>query len=103
MVHVSNQFSNLTVEFSGKGKVEDVRYGKYPITKSDTPETLEYFPLHDFRKIVATPAEGYKFIGWYSVDENGKCSEEPISLESEYIYYQNGKDEHINTVFTKAL
>lgn len=103
MVHVSNQFSNLTVEFSGKGKVEDVRYGKYPITKSDTPETLEYFPLHDFRKIVATPAEGYKFIGWYSVDENGKCSEEPISLESEYIYYQNGKDEHIKAVFVEII
>ena len=86
MVYVSNQFSHLTVEVSGKGKVEDVRYGKYPITKSDTPETLEYFPLYDCRKIVATPAEGYKFIGWYSVDENGKCSEEPNSLESEYKY-----------------
>lgn len=103
MVYVSNQFSHLTVEFSGKGKVEDVRYGKYPITKSDTPETLEYFPLYDCRKIVATPAEGYKFIGWYSVDENGKCSEEPISLESEYLYYQNGKDEHIKAVFVEII
>lgn len=103
MVYVSNQFSHLTVEFSGKGKVEDVRYGKYPITKSDTPETLEYFPLYDCRKIVATPAEGYKFIGWYSVDENGKCSEEPISLESEYLYYQKGKDEHIKAVFVEII
>ena len=103
MVYVSNQFSHLTVEFSGKGKVEDVRYGKYPITKSDTPETLEYFPLYDCRKIVATPAEGYKFIGWYSVDENGKCSEEPISLESEYLYYQNGKDEHIKAMFVEII
>ena len=103
MVYVSNQFSHLTVEFSGKGKVEDVRYGKYPITKSDTPETLEYFPLYDCRKIVATPAEGYKFIGWYSVDENGKCSEEPISLESEYLYYQNGKDEHIKAMFAEII
>ena len=102
-VYVSNQFSHLTVEFSGKGKVEDVRYGKYPITKSDTPETLEYFPLYDCRKIVATPAEGYKFIGWYSVDENGKCSEEPISLESEYLYYQNGKDEHIKAMFVEII
>ncbi len=103
MVYVSNQFSHLIVEFSGKGKVEDVRYGKYPITKSDTPETLEYFPLYDCRKIVATPAEGYKFIGWYSVDENGKCSEEPISLESEYLYYQNGKDEHIKAMFVEII
>lgn len=103
MVYVSNQFSHLTVEFSGKGKVEDVRYGKYPITKSDTPETLEYFPLYDCRKIVATPAEGYKFIGWYSVDENGKCSEEPISLESEYLYYQKGKDEHIKAMFAEII
>lgn len=103
MVYVSNQFSHLTVEFSGKGKVEDVRYGKYPITKSDTPETLEYFPLYDCRQIVATPAEGYKFIGWYSVDENGKCSEEPISLESEYLYYQNGKDEHIKAMFVEII
>lgn len=103
MVYVSNLFSHLTVEFSGKGKVEDVRYGKYPITKSDTPETLEYFPLYDCRKIVATPAEGYKFIGWYSVDENGKCSEEPISLESEYLYYQNGKDEHIKAMFVEII
>ena len=103
MVYVSNQFSHLTVEFSGKGKVEDVRYGKYPITKSDTPETLEYFPLYDCRKIVATPAEGYKFIGWYSVDENGKCSEEPISLESEYLYYQKGKDEHIKAMFVEII
>lgn len=103
MVYVSNQFSHLTVEFSGKGKVEDVRYGKYPITKSDTPETLEYFPLYDCRKIVATPAEGYKFIGWYSIDENGKCSEEPISLESEYLYYQNGKDEHIKAMFVEII
>lgn len=103
MVYVSNLFSHLTVEFSGKGKVEDVRYGKYPITKSDTPETLEYFPLYDCRKIVATPAEGYKFIGWYSVDENGKCSEEPISLESEYLYHQNGKDEHIKAMFVEII
>lgn len=103
MVYVSNLFSHLTVEFSGKGKVEDVRYGKYPITKSDTPETLEYFPLYDCRKIVATPAEGYKFIGWYSIDENGKCSEEPISLESEYLYYQNGKDEHIKAMFVEII
>lgn len=103
MVYVSNQFSHLTVEFSGKGKVEDVRYGKYPITKSDTPETLEYFSLYDCRKIVATPAEGYKFIGWYSVDKNGKCSEEPISLESEYLYYQNGKDEHIKAMFVEII
>ena len=51
----------------------------------------------------AKPAEGYKFAGWYSVDEEGNLSEEPVSTETEYEFRQNGADVHIKALFVEEV
>lgn len=53
--------------------------------------------------LLAKPAEGYRFVGWYLVDEEGNLSEEPVSTEAEYVFRQNGADVHIKALFVEAV
>ena len=103
IVSVSPNHAKLTVEFEGEGQVEVGRYNEGVLTESGVPRTLEYFPIHDFLTATAVAKEGYIFAGWYSVDENGNISDEPVSTEAEFRFEQKGKDEHIKAVFVEAV
>ena len=69
-----------------------------PITDRDE-YVSGYFALDGTRKILAVADEDYKFVGWYTVDEEGNRSEEPISLSAEYEFVQNGEDLRLVALF----
>ena len=102
-VYVSEKFAKLTLEFEGEGKLEVTRYDEKTMTESGVKETFGYFSLGDFRTITAIPNAGHTFIGWYSVDEDGNLSEQPVSRDAEYSFVQKGKDEHLKAVFKEEV
>lgn len=103
IVYVSEQFAHLTVELGGKGSITEKNNEFNEIKTSNDPLVLNYFALGNKRVLLAKPAEGYKFAGWYSVDEEGNLSEEPVSTEAEYEFRQNGVDVHIKALFVEEI
>lgn len=103
IVYVSEQFAHLTVELGGKGSITEKNNEFNEIKTSNVPYVLNYFALGNTRVLQAKPAEGYKFAGWYSVDEEGNLSEEPVSTESEYVFSQKGTDVHIKALFVEEV
>ena len=103
IVYVSERFAHLTVELAGKGSIAEKNNKFNEIKTSNTPHVLNYFALGDNRVLLAKPAEGYKFAGWYLVDEEGNLSEEPVSTETEYEFRQNGADVHIKALFVEEV
>lgn len=102
-VYVSERFAHLTVELTGKGSIAEKNNEFSEIKTSNEPLVLDYFALGNTRVLQAKPAEGYKFAGWYSVDEEGNLSEEPVSTEAEYVFTQNGTDVHIKALFVEEV
>ena len=102
-VYVSKRFAHLTVELTGKGSITEKENAFSEIKTSNTPKVLDYFHPGVTRDLLAKPAEGYKFAGWYSVDEDGNLSEEPVSTETEYVFKQNGTDVHIKALFVENV
>ena len=102
-VSISEKHANLTLEFEGNGRLEVDRFHETVMTESGVPQTFGYFRLHDFRRITAVPDAGYRFVGWYSVDAEGRVSEQPVSTEAEYNFTQNGKDEHLKALFREDV
>ena len=103
IVYVSERFAHLTVELTGKGSITEKNNEFNEIKTSNDPRVLGYFDLGYSKVLQAKPAEGYKFVGWYLVDEEGNLSEEPVSTETEYEFRQNGKDVHIKAVFVEEV
>lgn len=103
IVYVSEQFAHLTVEFAGKGSIAEKNNQFNEIKTSNDPLVLNYFALGNSKVLQAKPAEGYKFAGWYLVDEDGNLSEEPVSTETEYEFRQNGVDVHIKALFVEEV
>lgn len=103
IVYVSEQFAHLTVEFEGKGSIAEKNNEFNEIKTSNDPLVLNYFGLGYSKVLQAKPAEGYKFAGWYLVDEEGNLSEEPVSTEAEYEFRQNGADMHIKALFVEEV
>ena len=103
IVYVSERFAHLTVEFEGKGSIAEKNNEFNEIKTSNDPLVLDYFALGNTRVLQAKPAEGYKFAGWYPVDEEGNLSEEPVSTEAEYVFTQNGTDVHIKALFVEEV
>ena len=102
-VYVSERFAHLTVELGGKGSITEKNNEFNEIKTSNVPHVLDYFALGNTRVLQAKPAEGYKFAGWYPVDEEGNLSEEPVSTEAEYEFSQNGTDVHIKALFVEEV
>lgn len=102
-VYVSERFAHLTVELAGKGSIAEKNNQFSEIKTSNDPLVLDYFALGNKRVLLAKPAEGYKFAGWYLVDEEGNLSEEPVSTETEYEFRQNGADVHIKALFVEEV
>ena len=103
IVYVSEQFAHLTVELGGKGSITEKNNEFNEIKTSNDPLVLNYFALGNSKVLQAKPAEGYKFAGWYLVDEEGNLSEEPVSTETEYEFTQNGVDVHIKALFVEEV
>ena len=103
IVYVSERFAHLTVEFEGKGSIAEKNNEFNEIKTSNDPHVLAYFDLGYSKVLQAKPAEGYKFAGWYLVDEEGNLSEEPVSTETEYEFRQNGADVHIKALFVEEI
>ena len=103
IVYVSERFAHLTVEFGGKGSIAEKNNEFNEIKTSNDPLVLNYFALGHSKVLQAKPAEGYKFAGWYTVDEDGNLSEEPVSTETEYEFRQNGTDVHIKALFVEEV
>lgn len=103
IVYVSERFAHLTVEFEGKGSIAEKNNEFNEIKTSNDPLVLNYFALGNSKVLQAKPAEGYKFAGWYLVDEEGNLSEEPVSTETEYEFRQNGADVHIKALFVEEI
>ena len=103
IVYVSERFAHLTVELGGKGSIAEKNNQFTEIKTSNDPLVLNYFALGNTRVLLAKPAEGYKFAGWYLVDEEGNLSEEPVSTEAEYVFTQNGADVHIKALFVEEI
>ncbi len=103
IVYVSKRFAHLTVELGGKGSITEKNNEFNEIKTSNDPLVLNYFGLGYSRVLQAKPAEGYKFAGWYLVDEEGNLSEEPVSTEAEYEFRQNGADVHIKALFVEEV
>lgn len=103
IVYVSERFAHLTVELTGKGSITEKNNEFNEIKTSNVPHVLDYFDLGYSKVLQAKPAEGYKFAGWYSVDEEGNLSEEPVSTETEYEFRQNGADVHIKALFVEEI
>lgn len=103
IVYVSERFAHLTVEFEGKGSIAEKNNEFNEIKTSNDPRVLNYFDLGYSKVLQAKPAEGYKFAGWYLVDEEGNLSEEPVSTETEYEFRQNGVDVHIKALFVEEI
>lgn len=102
-VYVSERFAHLTVELTGKGSIAEKNNEFSEIKTSNDPLVLDYFALGNTKVLQAKPAEGYKFAGWYLVDEEGYLSEEPVSTEAEYVFTQNGTDVHIKALFVEEV
>lgn len=102
-VYVSERFAHLTVELGGKGSITEKNNEFNEIKTSNVPHVLDYFALGNTRVLQAKPAAGYKFAGWYPVDEEGNLSEEPVSTEAEYVFTQNGTDVHIKALFVEEV
>ena len=102
-VYVSERFAHLTVELTGKGSIAEKNNEFSEIKTSNDPLVLDYFALGNTKVLQAKPAEGYKFAGWYLVDEEGNLSEEPVSTEAEYVFTQNGTDVHIKALFVEEV
>lgn len=103
IVYVSERFAHLTVELAGKGSITEKNNEFSEIKTSNDPLVLNYFALGNSKVLQAKPAEGYKFAGWYTVDEEGNLSEEPVSTETEYEFRQNGADVHIKALFVEEI
>ena len=103
IVYVSERFAHLTVELGGKGSITEKNNEFNEIKTSNDPHVLAYFDLGYSKVLQAKPAEGYKFAGWYLVDEEGNLSEEPVSTETEYEFRQNGADVHIKALFVEEI
>ena len=103
IVYVSEKFAHLTVGLEGNGTVEESRGYMPVLTRSSHRYVFDYFNAKDFRELIAKPADGYRFIGWYSVDEAGNLSASPVSVEPKYKYRQNGTDLHIKAVFVEDI
>ena len=103
IVYVSERFAHLTVELGGKGSITEKNNEFNEIKTSNDPLVLNYFALGYSKVLQAKPAEGYKFAGWYLVDEEGNLSEEPVSTEAEYEFRQNGVDVHIKALFVEEV
>ena len=103
IVYVSERFAHLTVELGGKGSIAEKNNEFNEIKTSNDPHVLAYFDLGNSKVLQAKPAEGYKFAGWYLVDEEGNLSEEPVSTETEYEFRQNGADVHIKALFVEEV
>ena len=103
IVYVSEQFAHLTVELGGKGSIAEKNNQFNEIKTSNDPLVLNYFALGNSKVLQAKPAEGYKFAGWYLVDEEGNLSEEPVSTETEYEFRQKGVDVHIKALFVEEV
>ncbi len=103
IVYVSERFAHLTVELGGKGSIAEKNNEFNEIKTSNDPRVLAYFDLGYSKVLQAKPAEGYKFAGWYLVDEEGNLSEEPVSTETEYEFRQNGVDVHIKALFVEEV
>ena len=103
IVYVSERFAHLTVELGGKGSITEKNNEFNEIKTSNDPHVLAYFALGNSKVLQAKPAEGYKFAGWYLVDEEGNLSEEPVSTEAEYVFTQNGADVHIKALFVEEV
>ena len=103
IVYVSKRFAHLTVELGGKGSITEKNNEFNEIKTSNVPHVLDYFDLGYSKVLQAKPAEGYKFAGWYLVDEEGNLSEEPVSTETEYEFRQNGADVHIKALFVEEV
>ena len=103
IVYVSKQFAHLTVELGGKGSIAEKNNQFTEIKTSNDPLVLNYFALGNSKVLQAKPAEGYKFAGWYLVDEEGNLSEEPVSTETEYVFSQKGTDVHIKALFVEEI
>lgn len=103
IVYVSKRFAHLTVELGGKGSITEKNNEFNEIKTSNVPHVLDYFDLGYSKVLQAKPAEGYKFAGWYLVDEGGNLSEEPVSTEAEYEFRQNGADVHIKALFVEEV
>ena len=103
IVYVSERFAHLTVELGGKGSITEKNNEFNEIKTSNDPHVLAYFDLGYSKVLQAKPAEGYKFAGWYLVDEEGNLSEEPVSTETEYEFRQNGVDVHIKALFVEEV
>lgn len=103
IVYVSERFAHLTVELGGKGSITEKNNEFNEIKTSNDPHVLAYFDLGYSKVLQAKPAEGYKFAGWYLVDEEGNLSEEPVSTETEYEFRQNGADVHIKALFVEEV
>lgn len=103
IVYVSERFAHLTVELGGKGSITEKNNEFNEIKTSNDPRVLGYFDLGYSKVLQAKPAEGYKFVGWYLVDEEGNLSEEPVSTETEYEFRQNGTDVHIKALFVEEI
>lgn len=103
IVYVSERFAHLTVELGGKGSIAEKNNEFNEIKTSNDPHVLAYFDLGYSKVLQAKPAEGYKFAGWYLVDEEGNLSEEPVSTETEYEFRQNGADVHIKALFVEEV
>ena len=102
-VYVSERFAHLTVELAGKGSVTEKNNVMSEMNQSNAPFVFDYFNLGQSRELLAKPADGYKFVGWYLVDEEGNLSAEPVSTEPEYVFRQNGKDVHIKALFVEEV
>lgn len=102
-VYVSERFAHLTVELTGKGSIAEKNNEFSEIKTSNDPLVLDYFALGNTKVLQAKPAEGYKFAGWYLVDEECNLSEEPVSTEAEYVFTQNGTDVHIKALFVEEV
>ncbi len=103
IVYVSERFAHLTVELGGKGSIAEKNNEFTEIKTSNDPHVLAYFALGNSKVLQAKPAEGYKFAGWYLVDEEGNLSEEPVSTETEYVFSQKGTDVHIKALFVEEV
>ncbi len=96
-ISISEKHANITAGFEGNGRLIVNGDEKNPILSGKY--NSRYFRLQDEKIIKAVPDVGNKFAGWYSIDAEGNRSEQPISLDTEYIFEQNGQDVNIIAVF----
>lgn len=96
-ISISEKHANITAGFEGNGRLVVNGDEKNPILSGKY--NSGYFRLQDEKIIKAVPDVGNKFAGWYSIDAEGNRSEQPVSLDTEYRFEQNGQDVNIIAVF----